>query len=302
MSDRYNLTSQSTMYISDSVLIGQLCIVILMNVSAAILILTTKSLRAIINNIILALLFGSHIATSSCIIVITSTYRKYPQIVQRLQEVRDLFSAFEVGFTIFLSLERYIAIQKPFLYSKLSARHFFISLLTIFCLSIGFFIWRHFSLTAYIFGMIFTTCGCVFICYACASSYRTIKTQCRKISATIVTKSNEQKVKRKTNMRKLQVRSLKICFWIALTYLLTWVPLSIYTFVNNFRREKLPLTYTNLAIMFGYSNGIMDVLIFLYVNNTAKQRLCGIFNKPKDGQVSAVSPVSGAVTRRFSSK
>lgn len=264
------------MRVSDYLLLIELVVSIILNVFGVCVIVSSRSLRSTASNKIICLLFASHMLTSLSVGTILFTFYACPEHVwRRIIFAREFLTGMELNFTVLLSLERHVAVQKPFLYAKLTTRHgigaslFLVFLITIFVC------WVSVSVSGYIFGFCVTCTGCCIVVYSSFCSYRTIKEHLRRISSVTVASSTEDRKHIQTTLKKRQMRSLKICFLIAVTYLMSWVPLITFTtlkyWMQTYYGTKFSLDLINAMIMFGYTNSVMDVIIFFYINSEARK-------------------------------
>jgi len=251
-----------------------------LNTLAIFIILTSKSFKLKFNNIITCLLFTSHLCcaavniayTVSRLWLILPDYTTY-----YFRYTRDAFLGAEVTFTVFLSIDRFLVIRKPFLYDRLNNKHAKMSILLFLVLILTFTVWNFLENTsANLFALSFVLISSVFMMVSNTLLYRSVKRQCLNIASTIVHQSSEQKGKELGKLKRRQLKSLTICALIAATFLLTYLPLVFYACLRALVLIENSNTsiYTNMALgAFGYSNGIWDVLIFLHLNGSAKHRL-----------------------------
>ena len=270
------------MLVSDYILLVELGVAIVLNIFAVSVIVRSPFLQSSPNNKYLCCLFVSHVIAALVVSSITITFYECPDHVWRtLVFVREFTTGMELSFTVLLSLERYVAIQKPFVYCRLNVRHGVGATLALVGVVVIFVVWLAVSVTGYAFGLFGTCSGCVFVTYSSYCSYRTIKGHCRRISSMTVSTNAKDKNQHRVTLRKRQVKSLKICSMIAITYLCSWVPLSIYTLVTywqqTFYGNHFSNDLSNVFIMFGYTNSLMDAFIFFYVSTEARKTIpfCG---------------------------
>ena len=259
-------------------------ILVTINILAAYIIITSKRLRSVFNNFLLCLLFITHVTTGffnlvRCIFLLRWVVVD-PKVADAIEITRDSFTALEIHLTILLSMERYLAIRKPFMYARLGKIHASLSISVAVFFSLLFMILRILWNGSIAIATMFVFAGAVAITITNLLLYRSIKRQCREIAATIVDNSNELKLKRKKLVKDREMKSLKICLMIAVSYLLTWLVLmSGYTVLQRIKSNR----YQNLKFVFaiiGFSNGIWDVMIFFHLNSTARRRIRQIVHLP----------------------
>uniref|UniRef100_A0A7M5V582 G-protein coupled receptors family 1 profile domain-containing protein n=1 Tax=Clytia hemisphaerica TaxID=252671 RepID=A0A7M5V582_9CNID len=113
--------------------------------------------------------------------------------------------------------------------------------------------------------------GGLFILAANTMLYRSVKRQCQSIITTLVEPTEIEQQKRRNNIRKRQLRSLKICIYIAGSYLLTWFPLMVTVVLQIILEFNKDIVF--IMIILGFSNGIWDVVIYFHLNRTSRKRL-----------------------------
>ena len=118
-----------------------------------------------------------------------------------------------------------------------------------------------------------------------------ISCQIQQISATIVTDSIEQQNQHMTEVRRIEIKSMKTCIMIAFSYVLTAMPLSFYGIAStllDFKSMYLNgaadgsrayLHFDLMVTLIAFSNGIFDVIIFFFWNTVAKRKLRSVFQK-----------------------
>ena len=220
------------------------------------------------NEFFLCLLFGSHCCSGISVIAVCTFELWVNDMKDSLQlayKSRKLFASISASFTIFVCVERFIAIRKPFFYAKTNARHAFTSVFIFLTFPIVFFIWNQFSPKAFIFAFVVIFTGAIFITIGNITLYRSIKRQCNLIASTIVNRCADIQKQQRNKLRKRQLVSLRICLLIAITYLMTWLSLALFLFL----KEQLGLIgqFGYIDIIFeiiAFSNGLWDVGIFFY--------------------------------------
>lgn len=253
-------------------------------IAIRVIIFLNNKLRISFYNLALALLFASHFTTGAAILTISilKLAAAHYNVVNLIELIRDCAISLEVNFTILLSFERFVAVRKPFFYAKLTTRHGAAAIGVVLALTAFFTVWRTLSTKAYISAFFVTIIGAVLIIVSNFLLYRSVKRQCRQIAANIVDKSSKQQHDKRQVIKKRELRSLKICLFIASSYILTWVPLIIVQtiFQNN---PSMVLLVKFLAIL-TFSNGIWDVLTFFALNFKARTKLLTILHLSKPVQ------------------
>ena len=244
------------------------------NLLAVCIILSTKKLKQTFNDVILLILFACHLLCATfnivlCVIVWTRLNRDADY--SKAGHARDFILGLEIGLTIMLSVDRCIAVRKPFFYSRLGKKHAAFSFAILLALvSISFVLMLFSRFDGFLIASILTTLGGIFILIANVLLYRSVKKQCDFIASTIV-ESNEERLQLEQNaIRKRQLRSLKVCICITISYLLSWFPLMFA--VGIYSILKIERGADTLVVL-GMTNGIWDVLIYFKLNEKAKRRL-----------------------------
>eukprot|EP00111_Clytia_hemisphaerica_P019929 TCONS_00058782-protein len=254
-------------------------IVTILNIMASSTIFKSKTLRRFLNDYILLSLFITHALVGALNVVTVCMYwAGYPwSITNYVLITRDSVAGFEIYFTIIQSIERYVAIRKPFFYARLGKLHavLFLSATSVFPLA--FCVGRIYTAATLFFGCLVTILGGIFISATNIFLYRSVKKQCREITKTIIDRSEEKQKDRRKVMKKRKLRSLKMCIYITITYLLTWCPLVAFAIINVM--IGLNIYYIMAATLIGFSNGIWDVLIYFYFNAKSWRVLKTLFGR-----------------------
>ena len=100
-------------------------ILFLTNLMALIVIFSSKKLRERFNEKLILMLFNFHsLAAVFNITAIAHMWGGYTYRVRKqIWFIRDIFISLEVNITILLSIERFVAIRKPFWYATLNKQH-----------------------------------------------------------------------------------------------------------------------------------------------------------------------------------
>lgn len=257
-------------------------LMIIVNLVAIRVIVSLNILKISFYNLALALLFASHFTTGIALLItsILNLASAHDNVVSLLELIRDCSISLEINFTILLSFERFIAVRKPFFYAKLTTRHGAAAIGVVLALTAFFTIWRTISTKAYISAFFVAIIGAVLIIVSNFLLYRSVKRQCRQIAATIIDKSSKQQNDKRQGIRKRELRSLKVCLFIASSYILTWVPLIV---IQTIFQNDDSILFKFLAIV-TFTNGIWDVFIFFALNFKARTKLLTFLHLSKPVQ------------------
>jgi len=180
-------------------------------------------------------------------------------------------------------VDRYVAIKKPFHYQKLTPRS------AVLVISLAVFIALIHIVPSYLFNTTYIAVsfiiilGTVFLCISNLVLYHEVKKTCTKIASTIVHDTQLDELHLRCGVKKRQLKSLKICILIVLSFLLLWLP---FLFVSIMRRVKEYVDLKPYGILdvkrelhlVANVNGILDVIIFLSINKQAKNVLKKTFS------------------------
>ena len=254
-------------------LIVESVLMIVSNLVAVRVIVSLNKIKVSFYNLALALLFASHFTTGAALFIkaILNLTNAHDNVVNLIVLIRDCSISLEINFTILLSFERFIAVWKPFLYAKLTTRHGAAAIGAVLTLTAFFTVWRTISTKAYISAFFVTIIGAVMIIVSNFLLYRSVKRQCRRIAATIVDRSSKQQHDKRQGIKNRELRSLKVCLFIACSYILTWVPLIIIQTI--FRNDSSMILLVNFLAILTFTNGIWDVFIYFALNLKARTKL-----------------------------
>ena len=274
------------------------CILVIVNATAILVVIVTtlkkRQSKMIFNNVLLGFLFMSHLLAGAVnALQVIFEVKGETHLALLAVSILYFLTSLEITFTITISLERYIAIQKPFLYGRLTKTHGACVIVAAPIFSAVFIILQQFSAVVFLvgFGAIFL--GAVSIIITNLHLYRSVRGQCVRIKSLTVADTRAEVTQHKADVNKRQLKSLKICLLISVSYVCTWVPLSIYMVVLKTTPGIVLTLYPDVL---GFSNGIWDVLIFFYLNKTARRTLHAMVCKGycKSSKLNSIQPSSFA--------
>ena len=289
----------------NSLLIAEMSFSFVANITSAIIVYKSGgSPRLNFINTVLMLLFVSHVFaviahSASHFTLINTTDMKLKTIVTA---VRDFFVGIVVNFSGLLSFVRFFSIYKPFLYERMTKTHGIITIVLIVLLVVSYTIWRHFSSAVHFLIVITSNIASMGIIACNIYLYRSVKRQCNQIASTIVTISQQEQKRQRSEMQKLSLKSLKMSIWVSASFYITFVPSVIFLFVKRVLSQSDGLHSNHqklsehpnagfyldfLSLMVFISNGIWDVLIFYKYNTDARRQLKRFLRRfKKDGTLS----------------
>ena len=275
-----HITTLVTIFILEQLLICSL------NGFSIVTILKSKTLRTKFNNLILSFLFISHFITGLCnILIVVLLIVQLPINVTHMVLIqRDFYYVLAFLFTVLLSIDRYISVRFPLFYQTLSRKYQISSVFVIILIDVVFTVWRELSNSGLIFLIVLATIGVTIANVANIFLFRSVKRQCSAIATTIVldntsTQHNRQQQQRNATMRR-SLKSLKLCIFVALSLLLVVIPTFVRPSLVKFSTKLVVENGSLDKIMFisivAYSNGLWDVLIFLFINSEARKKLLNL--------------------------
>lgn len=273
-------------------------LLILMNSIAATTILSSKKLRRPFGNILLALLFIAHTICGilSVFFGIMEIEYRGDGLISIGLVIRDFFAGYEVVYTIFLSIERFVAISNPMFYSKFGKKHAIGFVVIVSSLPVVFVTWRILSSAAFVAVFIVTLVGSILITISNIYLYRSIKRHCQDISSKIVADSQSQKLEKKLLIEKRKMKGLRICVLISASYTISWVPIGVKFFIKFVLGIKKRAYWDAIFTFVAYFNGFQDVFIFFYVKKTARLQLMSLFCCGKQTVSNSVHPFTTQAT------
>ena len=271
-----------------------------LNMLSIVAILKHRKLREHFNNILFTALFACHFFTSLLNITIEVLLLDASLSKQKINYAifpRDFLYGVAVLYTITLCVDRSLSVRFPFAYQNVSWKY----KTTCICLpvftNILFTVWRELSTTsAYSFIMAFIFISVIGANIANLMLYRSVRRQCRAIAATLVVDNTidrqqqqqqqpqqQQQQQQRHVIIKLSLKSLKLCICVASSFLLVVIPSAIIMLDRletgddkNSQSDKIEGSVGSsnifLVILIS-SNGLLDVLIFLYFNKEARKKL-----------------------------
>ena len=239
---------------------------------------SSKSFTSNLNFILLFSLFFSHLLSGISNQLIIGLVLWKPEF-NHLILILDIFRHFtipcEMTFTISLSIERQFAIQRPFLYQKMTKKHFLGVVFSSMLIPVLFVILHYLAGdTGIEFAFYTSTVALVVIVQSNVVMYLSVRRQCRFMTSTIVSHSQERRTVEQYRIKKRRQKSLKICFLIAATFLLLWYPMAVYKYVRIRQGRYEQSGYIDrIPEVFAFSNAIWDVVVFGCYNKNFRNTL-----------------------------
>lgn len=188
-------------------------------------------------------------------------------------EGQFIFSSLEVSYTVMLSLERFLHVRYPFHYRRHENVYMFVFLLTPVILCV-------ISLALsprFLISFVFILLGGLIVLVSNIYLYYTIRKQSFKIKSTMVHRNTKQQIEGESVMRRKQMRSLKICAFMTLTYCLLWFPFSLLHASPTANETVILLR--RIFYLFAYLNALTDVFIYLTLCRNARRVLRLLFKR-----------------------
>lgn len=258
----------------DHLLFLEAALIFLLNFSCFCVSFTKASVYKKYHNVLLAGLIISHSGNglSNMIQYILHQASVDVDILKVWWLSRDIFYALAISYTLLLSIDRYLAIKKPFYYGTLTSRYIlFVNL----C---AFFVSGTYKtavvLSPVAFSMLPPLIFLVTVVLAVVNSvlYWEVKKQCGTIIATSVHESHQQHQLHVKNVKQRQFKTLKMCVVITVTYTLFWTPFVVLAGVYFvYEKEK---SVWNLKRYFGLVallDCIVDAIIYMKMNKDVKK-------------------------------
>lgn len=210
-------------------------------------------------------------------------------------------TAFVMTFSsiILVTIEKLIAIKKPFFYAELDYRFFVV------CSGIGFLFplistvlilnksTKEIAYKMFVAGIL---CVTIILSFSNIVIYKEVRRQFTAIASNVVTTTDQDRIEKLQLMRKRQNRSVRVCFLIVLTCIICWLPACFNCFIFFFFRRMYILSnhYTiirSVVYLFACMNSITDPIIFTMMNKEVRNGLTYLILR-KYRKVKAIQAVS----------
>ena len=252
------------------VLFCECCLIVVLNsVAASVLYRIRKRLASFDLILFLSLLVAhifSGISSALFSLFFISTDQSEPYIFTA-DVIRHFCIASEIMFTINISIDRLVSVQAPFIYQRLRTKHFIVPIAVGIMLAGIFVTLTYTTSIGYTFGYIVASVGFLWILISNTLLYRSVRRHLKVIKSTIVDRSKIQETQRKTSMKQREMKSLKICILISISFLSTWYPLSTYRFIVHLENTLGKFVWKDTMFeIFAMTNAIWDVAILYYLN------------------------------------
>lgn len=177
----------------------------------------------------------------------------------------------EVLTTITLSIDRYLAIKKPFMYQNLTEKHAYLTISVILFLGVLHTIPAFLFETTYVAISSLIIIGCIAICICNYRLFAEVKQQCKQISTTIVHRDHETELQMKSKINMRLLKSLKMCLVFVLTFLMLWMPFLVIVVLTK-KKIMNNLIYKMMQLI-AILNGIFDPLTFFVFRRKARKMI-----------------------------
>lgn len=199
-------------------------------------------------------------------------------LLYHVKMMRDTFYIFSACYTTMIALDRYLAIKRPFYYTTLGKRFVIISNSLIVLISVV-------VKLAFVLTTITTTIIAFLVILIFSASvgffnyvlYREVKKQYVSINSMTVYHTNEAEAKHKKYIKRRQLRSLKICLLLTFSYVLFWLPYVVTVLLYQMFKTFLMWKVRSCLELFNLFNSIVDVVIYVSLNNDMKQEMKKFF-------------------------
>lgn len=192
--------------------------------------------------------------------------------------IRYTFYVTASCYTFLLSLDRYLAIKSPFYYQTISTLFIINSnLAVIFCTLMFAVLFLLNELYGAFFGIVFMLIVSTMLGVFNAIMYFELRKKFRAIKSMSVHNSREDHDNSKKKTSQRQVRALKLCVFIAVSYMIFWLPFMLAAINAIISGEDTDANLSHFLQLFALLDSIIDPLICIYLNKTVKQKIRSFF-------------------------
>lgn len=260
------------------ILFAEGVVIFLLNFVCLCFIFNDRKLLKNLPNIYLAGLLFSHGGSGLAVILSYTTRRSFPTVAFVSSFVRFAFYTSACCYTFLLSMDRYLAIKKPFFYQTISKRFILITNITVILIApttAFFFAYDRYTIYFAVFLLVFVSLMlAVFNCVL----YFELRKQFQSIRSTSVHKSTEQRKASAKDIKQRQLRALKICVFITVSYIVFWYPFTFSAiFSTTSPQDAKKVLLTNCLEVFGILDSVVDPLICIHLNKSVKRKIRSFF-------------------------
>lgn len=249
-------------------------VIFLLNSICLFVMLKERILLKNLQNIYLTGLLISHGGNGFVFIVAYATQLISWDAKITINKIRYMFYASACSYTFLLSLDRYLAIRRPFYYQTLSKRFITATNIAAISYTLVFIVSFHLS---QIYGVLVATCAKIAVGTTLsifnATLYFELRKQFRAIQSTCVHKSADEHISSAKKGKLRQTRALKLCVFITVSYMLFWYPhmfSTVHYFTTGYQTNVTVLQCLELLALL---DSIVDPLIYIYLNKTVKRKI-----------------------------
>lgn len=193
-----------------------------------------------------------------------------------LEPFRSYIASIQVICTISISIERYLTVFAPFWYErqkiKFTPAYLYFSFANnalLIGLSVKYpEILKGTAITIFI--------GSIIIALVNFKIYRIISGHLCKIAATTVPRDQIDKKKEEVALKKKESKAFIVNLSIVLTYIVTWIPYQILTFIMEDKERERNLHFLNAEVVVLF-NPLMDIPVYILVSKKRRQILVNLF-------------------------
>lgn len=285
----FNCTQCATKYnayrrILVHVFFSQSVIIFLLNSTCIFIIFKNRRLLKNLQNIYLSGLLISHGGNGLSDILAYTTRTLSPIISLAFKNIRYMLYSSACFYTLFLSLDRFLAIKRPFFYQTLSKSFIICTNIAIMFCTMSF---LSLFLINNLYGMYMSILSILIASFMLgvfnSIMYLELKKQFRNIQSTSVHNSSKDQLKSRKKIKHRQLRALKLCVFITVSYVTFWSPYMISGLISKTStRSAVDIFLANCLEIFAVLDSIVDPLIYIYLNKTVKRKfrdfLCNVIS------------------------
>ncbi|XP_057308056.1 uncharacterized protein LOC130645945 [Hydractinia symbiolongicarpus] len=271
------------------------CLILILN-GAAICIMLRKKLTKKLSNLFLLSLLISHYTVGLCACVF-ATYqlitKKNPNNKTNTLEnwIASVYhTTFVVSFvsTISITVDRLTAIKLPFTYNNCTKSFFVYCFMIALILPLIYFTLKitHYDDLAYSLYIFSLAVAMVLLVVSNIVIHQEVNRQCAAIASTIVAKTVKEKNKQIAHLKKRQTSTLRICFFMVLSFILCWLPTSINCILLLSLDNSYPFLSQILIIQKGlmivvFLNSLFAPIVHMSMNKDVKSEVKNIIAKKR---------------------
>ncbi|XP_066927859.1 histamine H2 receptor-like [Clytia hemisphaerica] len=256
------------------VFIAEGVLIITINFGLVLFIALRKNVRKNPKNIILASLFSSHCFVGMLCCSLPSNHHHNEAVKGPSIDYGSAIMLASFCNLMLVTLDRFLAIQFPMLYSRLTTHMLILALFIVWLIPVMFLLATLAIQLSRLAFVIITFSSMVILLLNNILIYGIAKKQVKNIKSVLIQTTDRKNTNKINRQSASHHRAFFICAAMVLSYIIAWLPATIYVLYDSLVEEnKVSNVYLNLIVFLAFANSISDPIIYTWFNRKLKKKL-----------------------------